>query len=130
MYYVKKLQEGTAWQLCLTFGSAVQCMPGNSNSGFHIPAPAASGKRVISSLHSHMFSTITFTTVIHDSTISSSLHSHKYSTISSSSFHFNTFSSTSITSPTDTSFTQWFIPTIITTTTLRTKDFLSNNCVM
>ena len=55
MYYVKTLHEGTAWQLCLTFGSAVQCMPGNSYSGFHIPAPTASGKRVISSLHSHIW---------------------------------------------------------------------------
>ena len=57
MYYVKTLHEGTAWQLCLTFGSAVQCMPGNSYSGFHIPAPTASGKRVIfSSPDSHTFS--------------------------------------------------------------------------
>lgn len=42
---------------CAWLGRVVLCMPGNSYSGFHIPAPTASGKRVIfSSPDSHTFS--------------------------------------------------------------------------
>ena len=52
--------------VCALHGLAlVQCMPGNSYLGFHIPAPNASGKRVISSsLHSHTFSPSTIITTI------------------------------------------------------------------